>query len=53
VGPDKLEARVVGMFASEHFLIPPILHGVAVLYVRADALKLSTLEAKTSISIQV
>lgn len=33
----ELEARVVGMCASEHFLLPPILHGVVVLCMCADA----------------
>lgn len=47
----ELEARVVGMCASEHFLIPPILHGVVILYMCADAFKLSILEAQTSIPI--
>lgn len=47
----ELEVRVVGMCASEHFLLPPILYGVLVLYMCADAFKLSILEVKTSVSI--
>lgn len=51
MGPDELEAWVIGMCASEHFLIPPTLHGMGVLYVCADPFKLSILEADTSMSI--